>query len=679
MANFCLPKAAVDKFTQGLRDGSIDPYKLNQMTSQERRAVFSKIVGDKGAQQVNSEFESRMLLKDQQKAYVAWAKKVAGITPATRQDLISKIEKMDHILDPQEESAFLQDLASTRLGFGVTQEEAKNITTLSKTAQELRAKADEAGKFKTEDQRLAYGMSQVKLENYINDLKVAGRHTATHNPLKLAGRAIKATPGFLKSSLSTFDDSFFGRQGIKTLLNVRTSPTWVKGFVKSFRDIGRELGGRHNTLDLIKADIYSRPNALNGKYRALGRSGGLDVLSEEAYPSHAPEKIPLLGRVFKASEAAYNGGALRMRADIADRFINAAEKQGINTLDKDEAKGIGTLVGSMTGRGNLGSLERVAGNINVWLFSPRFLKSNIDTLTLHAFDKTATAFTRKEAAKNLAGMITTVAGALTIAHQLNPKSVELDPRSTNFGKIKVFGHWTDITGGQGSLVTLASRLVPTESGGKVGFYRKSSTGNIDQENTTKFGAQNAVDTFNQFWDGKLAPLPGVVRDVWAGQNYNQQTPTASNETKQATLPISIQNYSQFKDGKNADLVGSLILDGLGFSVSSSGSSQTNKNNLPQADSTVQSTLTKAQYTVPKPSTSERGKNLSTAQYQQFTQKTNQNFIEAVKRAQSDPTFQHYSAAQQKTSLSNSMTKAKNKALDSMNIAKPKRAAPVKSY
>lgn len=690
MANFCLPKPAVDKFTAALRSGKIDPYKLRDMTPEERRGIFEGIVGKEGAKQVNAEFEARTLLKNQNLAYTNWAKKVAGITPEIRRDLIAKVQRLDHILSPEEEKPFLQDLASQRLGVGVTQEEAKNISDLSHSVTEGEAKAKSDGTFDSKSDRLQYGMAKVHLENYVNSLKIAARNPKTKNPVKLAGRGLKGTPGFLTSSLSTLDNSFFGRQGVKNLLNPRTTDIWVKDFVKSFGDIGRELtrGKKADgALDLTKADIYSRPNALNGKYRLLGKEAGLEALTEEAYPSHAPEKIPLFGRLFKASEAAYNGGALRMRADIADRLIERAEKQGINTKSREEMKGIGTLVGSMTGRGSFGrgTPTNTAGK---WLFSPKFLKANVNTLTLHAFDKNATAFTRKEAAKNLAGIVSSVSSVLALAHALDPKSVELDPRSTHFGKIKVFGHWTDITGGEGALLTLAARTLPTYQKGhqsslpgllpnNTGFFTKSASGNISDETSGKYGAQNAVDTVVNFFTGKAAPIPSTVAQIYQGKNYNQQTPTPKNIAQGTLEPISIQNIGQLKDKGNADLLGSLIADGLGFSVTSN--PQTNKNNLPQASKAAQDTLAKANYTVPKLDTQQRGKSLTPQQYQKLTTDTSNNFVAAVNKARSDAAFTHYTAAQQKSSLSSSMTKAKNKALDNLHIAKPPRTAKVRSY
>jgi hypothetical protein len=130
---FCLMPEARNRFTNALRDGTIDPYKLNQLSSDERRAIFKKVLaGDESAaHEVNAQFEGKMLLKNQKYAFTSWAKKLAGITPDVRRDMLARINNMNHILDPAEEKQFLSDLAAKKLGVGVTQEEAKTIAELS--------------------------------------------------------------------------------------------------------------------------------------------------------------------------------------------------------------------------------------------------------------------------------------------------------------------------------------------------------------------------------------------------------------------------------------------------------------------------------------------------------------------------------------------------------------------
>src|SRR3990167_1864441 len=348
---FCLTKDQTLKFKQALKSGEIDPFKLADMSSEQRRGYFEKVISAENAKQVNSLFESKLLLKNQIQGYKTWAKKVAGISPQVKRDLISRIEKMDSVLDPK--GTFLQDLASTKLGIDVTENEAKTISDLSAKIQDMKSKANEEGKFKTQEERLNYSFSKVAIEKYVNDLKLQSRKTYfREQPIKKVGEVIGQVPAVAKSLVASMDNSFWGRQGIKTLLDLRTSKIWVRNFLKSWKDISLELVSR-DAMDLIRADVYSRPNALNGKYKVGNYQ--LDVLSEEAFPSSFPERIPILGRLFKASESAYNGGALRLRADLADRLITLAEGNGVNTLNKAEAEGMGHLVGSMTGRGSIGS------------------------------------------------------------------------------------------------------------------------------------------------------------------------------------------------------------------------------------------------------------------------------------------------------------------------------------
>ena len=535
---------------------------------------MAKYIGKENAVQANSLFESKLLLKRQQQGFQTWARRVAGISPQVKQDLLSKIERMDRVLTSDD--PFLRDLASTRLRIDVSQVEAKIINDLSQKIQDTKSKASEDFKFPTKQDRLNYGFAKVNLENYVNELKLKSRGISfREEPLKKVASILGEVPGALKSAVASLDNSFWGRQGIKTLADVRTSKIWFKNFLKSWKDIGRQIFAKGNiwksgddaVLDSIKADIYSRENALNGKYKAGGYQ--LDVLSEEAYPSSIPEKIPLFGRLFKASEVAYNGGALRLRADMADRLIAVADKSGVNTLNPDEARGIGHLVGSLTGRGSLGKAEVLAKEINVLFFSIKFLKSNIDTLTAHQFDSKATPFVKKEARKALLSIIGTMGATLALAKLIDPDSVDEDPRSTNFGRIKIFGHWVDITGGMASLVTLVSRILPTQHNGEWGIWKKSTTGNWTNMIAGEYGAQTAWDNLmDTLISNKLSPVAGLARDAMRGEMFGGEKFNLKDATANLITPLSIQNFNQLKQDPNSSFIlGSVILEGIGFSTS----------------------------------------------------------------------------------------------------------------
>lgn len=641
--SFCLLPEAVLRFQEGVKSGVINPLKLSQMSSAERRAFLGKFVGEGNAQEVNALFESKLLLQNQKAGLVAWARSVAGLKPEVRRDLIDRIQKLDRVLDPEEQDQFLADLAEAKLGFGVSKDEASKIVTLTKEMSELKAKIP-ADSPRGSAERLSFGWKQVELENLVNDLKLRSRAVSIREqPLKYLGGAIKATPGALKSLVASLDNSFYGRQGVKVLFDPRTTGIWVKGWLNSWKDIGRELGGK-NALDVIKADIYSRPNAVSGKYKA-GRFG-LDVLSEEAYPSSAPERLPVFGRLFKASQAAFNGGALRLRADLADRMIAEGEKAGLNMLDPKQAQPIGYVVSGMTGRGRLGKGEVLAKEANVLLFSIKFAKSNLDTLTAHIFDSEVrnNPVARKAAATNLLAITATMGGLMTLAEMLSPGSVDLDPRSSNFGKIKVFGTPVDISGGMGSLVTLASRLVPTVHNGELGFWYKDKNGGFKNLFDAKYGQANALDIFEGWWEGKLSPVAGIVRDIWKGETFGgEKVSVASLLANQQ--PILKQNYEDLlKDPDNSNIVGSLILDALGFGVS------------PKRPTNWQNSTSKTLLQFKE--------KVGEEQFAEANAEYNRRYEEWLQKTKDSPTYQLLSPEDQQSALSRAKDKIQGEVLKS---------------
>ena len=583
---WCLTKPKAKEFRQALRSGEIDIVKMSKLSSADRRTFLESYVGKENSQRVNALFESKLLLKNQQQGMITWIKRVGGISKQTKVDLISRIERMEQILSPGESEAFYEDLASTRLGIGVTEAEAKNIFKLAQANQKSRdAWNAEIAKNPTWDEnpiatkkewendpkRVQNGLDKIAIKKYINEIKLKSMDTTTIEAIK---KNTKAIPGLMKSSQSTLDNSFWGRQGLPALLDTKTSNIWVKNFVKSYKDIGNELKGI-SAMDLIEADIATRPNAMNGKYK-VGRYG-LDVLAEEAFPESIGERIPRLGRLFKASETAYSGGALRLRADLADRLILMADEEGINTLNPTEARPIGQMVSSLTGRGSLGKAESMSGTLNLYIYSVKFLKSNFDKLLAipkyglekAGIKKSKSEFASRELAKTSFRMIRSMAFILAMVKFIDPDRVDEDPRSTNFGKIKMFGRWIDITGGMGSLARLASRIIPTMHNGEWGFWSKSSTGNWRNLYNPGYGQSDAfLEIINSLFTYKLSPSAAILRDVWQGQMFGGEPFNITKSITNSVTPFSIQTFDDLKDEKFADILGLMLLELQGFSFGS---------------------------------------------------------------------------------------------------------------
>lgn len=572
MSAFCLPKFYTSKFLEALKNGSVDPAKLAEMTSEQRHAYFEGLIGKENAAPVNALFESKLLLKNQQAGFISWAKKTAGLTETARRDIISRIQRMDTALDAKSEATFLKDLASQKLGADVTFKEAQTIVEMSRNIEQSKSKIkpnEPAGSAN----RLEYGLQVALLKDYVGELKLKNDKIVLRDFADPVFAAKKLS-GVLKSIQSSLDNSYFGIQAVKNLLDPKTSGIWINNFVKSWGDFKKELTGNDAML-AVKSDVYSRPNALNGKYDKMDVAIGL--ATEEAYPSSLPTHVPLLGRLFKASEAAYNGAALRMRADLADALIKSAETNGIDILaNKTEAKALGEFVNSATGRGSLGKAENLAENLNLFLYSAKFLKSNIDFLTAPlkvardmAVGKEVT-YAAKQAAFKTMRVVSVLAGIMTIANTLWPGSVETDPRSSHFGKIKIGDRWFDISGKAGSLVTLASRVVPSWHNGKFGWWVKNSKGKYTEISTGKFGVPTAVDYLESFAEGRAAPLAGTLLTILKQKDFEGNKPSVEGTIKNAAVPFSAQTLDKLlNDPKSdgADILLTMIAETLGFTSS----------------------------------------------------------------------------------------------------------------
>lgn len=581
---YCLIPSLAEKFKLAMKSGEISPDKLNKLDDKGRQELFEKYMGKEDASNVNALFESKLLLKNQKRGMISWAKTVTGLKEPAKRDIFATIERLDKVLNPAEEKEFLNALANKRLGVEVTMDESKKIFDMAKQIEEAKKGMNDDGvTFKSDDARLKYGVAKTELNEYIKELKSSElsltRENVLKNPIAAAkdikerfktnpigttAEAISQAAGTAKSLTSSMDNSSLFRQGWKTLM---TNPNiWRKNAVKSFTDIWKSLGGE-NTLNGVYSDGFSRENNLNGYYKKAKLAVGV---TEEAYPSSIPEKIPYYNKLYKASQNAYAGFLYRQRMDVFDKYIDIAKKNGVELTDK-ELSAIGNMVNSLTGRGSFGKFEGEAINLtNNIFFSPRLIKSHLDTLGGHVLTggggiSGGSNFVRKEAAKNLVKIIGGTAAILATAKAINPESVELDPRSSDFGKIKIGNTRFDVTGGMGSVAVLAARLIRNSS-------KSSTTGKVTKLNSGKFGSKTRGDVIGQFAGNKLSPAAALIyHTLWKGTDFEGKKPTVAGEVKSLTLPIGFQSMSKdWKDPKAANFLLIMLANTLGIGTNTYG-------------------------------------------------------------------------------------------------------------
>lgn len=534
----CLPSFLTDKFLSGLKDGSIDPEKLSSMSSEERRSFFDDFVGKDNAKDVNALFESKLLLKDQQTGLINWAKEVGGMKPEIQRDIISRINKLDTVLNPADEKSFLADLAAKKVGTEVTTEEAQKISQMAKDASRKKAAIKETDPVGSES-RLAYGKAKIDFQKYVGDLKSEAEPTTVIGTIKQTFNVIRA----LKTAGDVSSISY--QEGKSALSN---PIIWMQNAMKTFADVGKSLGGQE-VLDATKADIESRPNSLNGLYKKEGLAIGA---TEEAIPTRIQERIPIIGRILKATDEAYIGMQYRMRADVFDKMVDIANDTGGST------KGLGKVVNSLTGRGDLGKLEPAANAVNDILFPPRLLKSNIDVLTGNLLDyKDMDSFARKQAAFQSIKIISGMAAIMTLANWFKKGSATTNPTSANFGQIKTGDTAFDYSAGLGSAVVLASRLA-------LGQTTSATTGKTTQLNTGKFGSETKMDVVQNYITGRGTAIGDLLFNWLQGTDYSGNKPFSLQSVLSDFEPYIVSDVSEaMKDPNSANLLAVFLGSALG--------------------------------------------------------------------------------------------------------------------
>lgn len=361
------------------------------------------------------------------------------------------------------------------------------------------------------------------------------------------------------------DLSGFARQGL--VLGARHPRMAAKGLVPMVKAAGSE-----RYYQKLMAEIKARPT-----YETMRKSGlRLTDLEasvygrEEQFMSNLAEKIPLAGPVVRASGRAYVGYLNKFRADAFDNYLRMVEqphrtilgrkRPGLDLADPKSAravKDIARWVNHATGQGSIGQLEDSLVVLNAGFFSPRLIMSRLQLLN-PAFYATLDPFARKQALQGMAQLLGGISLTLGIAKMAGAE-VGMDPRSSDFGKIKVGDTRVDIAGGLQQYLVAAYRLIKGE--------RVSSTTGEVRKLEGGFGATSRADIAWNFVQNKFAPVPAFGNILLKDETFAGGKPDPLKEFGRMFLPLGLENaYEGYATEGPATAAASLLLGGVGFGV-----------------------------------------------------------------------------------------------------------------
>lgn len=331
-----------------------------------------------------------------------------------------------------------------------------------------------------------------------------------------------------RSIMSTFDLSAPFTQGVFMVGR--------KEFWTSFDDMFKSFGSER-AYKAVQDSISSMANYpwMEEANLAISDIHGSLVDREEKFLSNFAEKIPLVGRGVKASERAYTSFLNKLRADTFNTIFEKAKSAGLKPEDDPKfVEDLGKFINNATGRGDLGKANVAAPLLSGILFSPRLMASRVNMLRPDVYVRMHPEV-RKEALKSLIsfGVITTT--ALTLAATAGAE-VETDPRSSDFGKIKVGNTRYNVLGGFGPYLVLASRMATNE--------RKTIRGQIKEMGgkKSKFDGSGTKFTAGEdFLRSKLSPVSSFVADYMDQKNMVGEPFEVKKEIAERFVPMFLQD------------------------------------------------------------------------------------------------------------------------------------------
>lgn len=337
---------------------------------------------------------------------------------------------------------------------------------------------------------------------------------ADHGLLQQALNEAEGAVGIPRTIKANFDFSAPGRQGWRLALS--HPKEWVASWAPMFKAWASE--GKYNEINQAIKDnplfdvmdktmhFYDVGPNVAASERVPGFSG-----LNKSFLARLAEKIPGVGRSERAYATFLNWQKMKTFETI---FTNYRES---NSLTPQRIKALGEVIDHATGYG-----ARITGAQGVFnpFFAERYLTSTFQFM-LDPFFQTGA---RQEAARNLAAFAAGNMALLGLFAETGSMtglwSVNFDPRSGDFGKIKVGNTRFDPWSGMAPIFRLAAREATGQG--------VSQAGNV-------YNLQRPQELVN-FFRNKTNPVVGMLIDQISGTNaIGQKTPAVLSPQTLANL------------------------------------------------------------------------------------------------------------------------------------------------
>lgn len=364
--------------------------------------------------------------------------------------------------------------------------------------------------------RLVYQRARLKqqIRQKINALKPKGMWEHIAEPFNT-----------VRALMTSFDVSAVLRQGAfivfgRPIAGVKVLPGMFKALVSERYAYQLEQG----LMERPNAPLYMR----HGLY--LSTLFGTEKFSqmEEAYQTRWAEHIPGV----RASERAYLTFLNLLRADAFDTLTASLAKNG--EVTDEESSAIASYVNAATGRGKLGTFDRASVALNTMFFSPRYVASRFQMLTLEPMWRGSWR-TRGLIAIEYARFLIGLGTVYSLASVAGLKIGD-DWRSSDFGKILVGRTRIDPLAGMAQITVLFGRIWTGET-------VSTTTGRLRaiRGEDKPYGGDDMLKVMARFLRTKLSPQFGFAADLAAGEDVIGRPVTVKTQAGRMLIPLAMRD------------------------------------------------------------------------------------------------------------------------------------------
>lgn len=371
------------------------------------------------------------------------------------------------------------------------------------------------------------------------------------SPAEKAWDYAKETAHLSRAIMTSFDLSAVFRQGG---VGTFSHPKLAKEAAKEMLGAMMSAKSEFETAEKIRQDdmyqfamtagldITEEDGAITRQEEAFAGRWAKEGIGKEG--TELNKKSKWLLKPVAASARAYITFLNGMRFRLFKHMVENLGKGGQVTAD--EAKVIANFINVSTGRSNLGPAMKWAESLNTVFFAPRYVLSRFQYLGMPLWllaDKSVSGRVKKaiamEYARHAVGVMSFLAvavalGSLMADDEEEMPTVELDPRSSDFMKLKIGETRIDPMSGFSQAIVLMSRVLSGQ--------RKAADGEmVDLRGpNVKFGQGGTAEVMATFLRSKLAPIPGTAIDILSGENVVGQPETPIGAVASLFVPLTFQ-------------------------------------------------------------------------------------------------------------------------------------------